>query len=127
MVKLNSCGIFKEVFEARREGKKIIRNPSVSHLGEGVIHQPSIQTSNKRSCEKAFAQSLQIYLHEHTVCTFPALETAVIVYFTIILINSFLCYLEVIPINCFCGVFMQVACKQRAREPHSTLEYEILS
>lgn len=47
VVKLYCCGIFKEVLESGRESQQIIWDPSISHLREGVIHQPSIQTSNK--------------------------------------------------------------------------------
>lgn len=50
VVKLHSCRIFKEVLEGGGECQEIIRDPSFSHLREGVVHQPSIQTSNKSTC-----------------------------------------------------------------------------
>lgn len=63
VIKLHSRGIFKYVFEGGRECQQIIRDPSISHLREGVIHQPSIQTSNKSACVKAFVKWLQICIH----------------------------------------------------------------
>lgn len=52
VVKLHGGGVFKEVLEGGREGQQIVRNPFVCHLGEGVIHQPSVQPSNKCTCEE---------------------------------------------------------------------------
>lgn len=63
VVELHSGGIFKEVLKSGRECQQIIRDPSFSHLREGVIHQPSIQTSNKSTCVKAYAKWLQMDLH----------------------------------------------------------------
>lgn len=67
MVKLHSCRIFKEILEGRRECQQIIRDPSFSHLREGVIYQPSIQTSNKSTCVKAYVDCILSYLNL-TVC-----------------------------------------------------------
>lgn len=63
MVELHSCGIFKEVLKGGRECQQIIRDPSLSHLREGVIHQPSIQTGNKSTCVEAYVKWLQMDLH----------------------------------------------------------------
>lgn len=59
VVKLNSGRIFKKVFECGGEGKQIIRDPSVSHLGERVINQSSIQTSYKSTWNKRFICTLK--------------------------------------------------------------------
>lgn len=69
MVKLHSCRIFKEVLHSRRESQQIIRNPSFSHLREGVIHQPSIQTGNKSTCVKAFVKLLLKFCSFYTPLT----------------------------------------------------------
>lgn len=58
MVKLHSCGVFKEIFEGRRESQQIIWDPSLSHLREGIIYQASIQTSNKSTCVRGCVENI---------------------------------------------------------------------
>lgn len=47
MIELYSCGILKEVFKGRGEGKKVIWNPAVRHLWKGVVNKAGIQASDK--------------------------------------------------------------------------------
>ena len=50
VVKLNCSRILKDVFDAGGECQQVIRDPTLSHLWEGVVHKTSIQASNKGPC-----------------------------------------------------------------------------
>ena len=54
VVKLYSGGVLKEVPERGGEGQQVVWDPSLPHLGEGVVHQPGIQPRHKRPCDTVF-------------------------------------------------------------------------
>lgn len=64
MVKLHSRGIFKDILEGWGESQQIVRDPPLSHFREGVVHQTSIQTSNKSTYLKAVFY-VSKYIHRY--------------------------------------------------------------
>merc|ERR1719354_136830 len=59
MIELDSCRIFSDVSENRAMIYNIFWNPSVSKLGEGVVHKTCIQTCNKSTRHQCYkSQSL---------------------------------------------------------------------
>ena len=49
VVKLDTRGVLRDVPQHGGEDQEVLRDPSVSELGETVIHEASVQASHKGS------------------------------------------------------------------------------
>ena len=50
MIKLDTGGVLSDVPQDWTEDQEILGDPLVCELGKTVVHQTSVQTSNKCSC-----------------------------------------------------------------------------
>lgn len=50
VIKLDSCGILKDILQHGGEREEIVWDPAVPHFGEGVVNQASIQSCHKGTC-----------------------------------------------------------------------------